>query len=234
MRNFFFGGGRGKLTKCIMLKWWICKPIISLPAQIKYQSSRSLEGSSSLRSLRARLRYSIEKGGNYKRAETARFCQKRFPPSNFLTLFRTLWRRWKGFFQLPPPPPVPSSTSSTFICSFISWATPLLGKFILSEFNDGFYYSIKAAISPIDLFDLLTFILGSEACIKWRKQKKCFIKYWATRLFLLLYSPNPRSQVWILIYRNWPITLFCCCPGHRAQAVQQKRGFSFWGRKRRH
>ena len=138
--------------RCIMLKWWICKPIISLPAQIKYQSSRSLEGSWSLRSLRARLRYSIEKGGNYKRAETARFCQKRFPPSNFLTLFRTLWRRWKGFFQLPPPPPVPSSTSSTFICSFISWATPLLGKFILSEFNDGFYYSIKAAISPIDHF----------------------------------------------------------------------------------
>ena len=147
-----FGGGGGKLTRCIMLKWWICKPIISLPAQIKYQSSRSLEGSSSLRSLRTRLRYSIEKGGNYKRAETARFCQKRFPPSNFLTLFRTLWRRWKGFFQLPPPPPVPSSTSSTFICSFISWATPLLGKFILSEFNDGFYYSIKAAISPIDHF----------------------------------------------------------------------------------
>ena len=150
--KLFFGGGGGKLTRCIMLKWWICKPIISLPAQIKYQSSRSLEGSSSLRSLRARLRYSIEKGGNYKRAETARFCQKRFPPSNFLTLFRTLWRRWKGFFQLPPPPPVPSSTSSTFICSFISWATPLLGKFILSEFNDGFYYSIKAAISPIDHF----------------------------------------------------------------------------------
>ena len=143
---------RGKLTRCIMLKWWICKPIISLPAHVKYQSSRSLEGSSSLQSLRARLRYSIEKGGNYKRAETARFCQKRFPPSNFLTLFRTLWRRWKGFFQLPPPPPVPSSTSSTFICSFISWATPLLGKFILSEFNDGFYYSIKAAISPIDHF----------------------------------------------------------------------------------
>ena len=135
---FFFlgGGGGGKRKRCNILKLWICKPIISLPAQIKYQSSRSLEGSSSLRSLRARLRYSIEKGGNYKRAETARFCQKRFPPSNFLTLFRTLWRRWKGFFQLPPPPPVPSSTSSTFICSFISWATPLLGKFIQNLMMD--------------------------------------------------------------------------------------------------
>ena len=34
------------------------------------------------------------------------------------------------------------------------------------------------------------------------KQKKCIIHCWASRWFLLLYSPNPRCQVWISIYRN--------------------------------
>lgn len=91
---------------CIMLKWWICKPItkISLPAQVKYQSSRSLEGSSSLRSLRARLRYSIEKGKNYKRAETARFCQKRFPRP--ISLYNALMAV-KRFLSTPSSSPCP-------------------------------------------------------------------------------------------------------------------------------
>ena len=34
------------------------------------------------------------------------------------------------------------------------------------------------------------------------KQKKCIIYCWASSWFLLLYSPNPHCQVWILIYRN--------------------------------
>ena len=34
------------------------------------------------------------------------------------------------------------------------------------------------------------------------KQKKCIIYCWASSWFLLLYSPNPHCQVWILIYLN--------------------------------
>ena len=58
------------------------------------------------------------------------------------------WLRWKSFFQLLPPPHVPSSAACTFICSpfCFSGPAPLLGKFILSELNDGFYYSRKAAM----------------------------------------------------------------------------------------
>ena len=56
------------------------------------------------------------------------------------------WLWWKSFFQLPPPPRVPSSVACTSICSrfWFSWTAPLLGKFIVSELNDGIYYSIKA------------------------------------------------------------------------------------------
>ena len=39
------------------------------------------------------------------------------------------------------------------------------------------------------------------------KQKKCITRCWASRWFLLFYSPKPCSQVWILIYRNWPIII---------------------------
>ena len=39
------------------------------------------------------------------------------------------------------------------------------------------------------------------------KQKKCIIHCWASRWFLLFYFPKPRSQIRILIYRNWSIGL---------------------------
>ena len=35
------------------------------------------------------------------------------------------------------------------------------------------------------------------------EHKKCIIHCWASRWFLLFYSPKPRSPVWILIYQNW-------------------------------
>ena len=34
------------------------------------------------------------------------------------------------------------------------------------------------------------------------KQKKCIIHYWASRWYLLFYSPKPHNQAWILIYRT--------------------------------
>ena len=36
-------------------------------------------------------------------------------------------------------------------------------------------------------------------------EKRCIIHYWASRRVLLFCSPKPRSQVWILIYRDWSI-----------------------------
>ena len=52
--------------------------------------------------------------------------------------------------------------------------------------------------------DVLNVILGSEASgIKTKEMYYSF--HWASRWFLLFYSPRPRSQVWILIYGNWSI-----------------------------
>ena len=34
------------------------------------------------------------------------------------------------------------------------------------------------------------------------KQKKCIIHYWASRWYLLFYSPKPHNQAWILICRT--------------------------------
>jgi len=40
------------------------------------------------------------------------------------------------------------------------------------------------------------------------KQKKWIINRWISKWFLLFYTPQPRSQVWIWIIRNWPIADF--------------------------
>jgi len=43
------------------------------------------------------------------------------------------------------------------------------------------------------------------------KQKKCIIHCWASRWFLLIYSPEPRCQVWMLIGLTNLVPRFLSC-----------------------
>ena len=54
------------------------------------------------------------------------------------------------------------------------------------------------------------------------KQKKCIIHYWASRSFLLFYSPKPQIQVRILIYRKWIVIIY----KHRETSLSWLSSFS--------
>ena len=54
---------------------------------------------------------------------------------------------------------------------------------------------------------ILEFILGCEA--SGNKTKEIILRP-SNDIFVLFYSPKPRSQVWILIYRKWSIWVYDC------------------------
>lgn len=39
------------------------------------------------------------------------------------------------------------------------------------------------------------------------KQRKWIVNIWISMQFLLFYTPQPNSSVWILIIKNWPVTM---------------------------
>ena len=53
------------------------------------------------------------------------------------------------------------------------------------------------------IFDILKFILGSEAWAN--KTKETYYLLLSLKMISLFYSSKPRRQVWSLIYRNWSI-----------------------------